>query len=214
LGRQPGFVLASLAALAVVVALSACGGGGSSSGPTAAQLYAQEIQVGSFEKAAKGIDPDELDRSGVDTTTSVISHGNDRYTLLVQNLSDVGFINSFWWVAGAGVTISKVTGSSSGTCELSDASTIKCDGMTIKPPTCTCVPGGRATIDFVAKIAAEKNEHGQTQGGFVDSRLKLHEMTPVPYHIPSYKGAGANVDLPLCAKGQVSTKGKLCVHAA
>jgi hypothetical protein len=196
-----------------VAAASGCGGGGSSSGATAAQLYAQEIQVGTFEKSIRGIDPDELDRSGTDTTTSIIARGKNRYTLLVQNLSDVGFINSFWWTAGDGVTVTKVTGSSTGSCVLQSSSTIACEGMTIKPPRCTCKPGGTATVDFVATIKAAMTEHGQAQGGLVGSKLKLHEMTPVPYHIPSYEGAESNLDLPLCKAGQQSSKQTPCVHA-
>jgi len=214
LGRQLRLGFAGAAAVVAVVALAGCGGSGSStSGPTAAQLYAQEIQVGSFEKATKGIDPDELDRSGVDVNTSIISRGGDKYTLLVQNLSNVGFINSFWWAAGPGITVTDVTGSSSGNCRVADKATIECDAMKIKPPTCTCAPGGRATIDFTATIAAEKTEHGVAHGGFVESKLKLHELTPVPYHIPSYRGSETNLDLPLCAKGQRSSEKNPCVHA-
>jgi hypothetical protein len=212
LGRHLGFALASLAAFLAVGLLSGCGGGGSSE-PTAAQLYAQQIQVGTFEKASRGIDPDELDRSGADVTTSVRQLANDRYELVIQNFSDVGYINSFWW-HGENLRITGVTGSSSGTCRIADSTTLKCDGMTIAPPKCTCEPGGTATVRFTAKLLVEKNLPYPTFYGVTGSRLRIAEMTPVPYHIPSYKGGESNADLPLCAKGQASTNAKPCVHAA
>jgi hypothetical protein len=50
--------------------------------------------------------------------------------------------------------------------------------------------------------------------GLQGSTLRIGAMTPVPYHIPSYRGSGNNVDLPLCAKGEASTRDKPCVHAS
>src|SRR6266403_73989 len=55
--------------------------------------------------------------------------------------SAIGFINSFSWVPPAGMTIVNVSGSSSGHCELL-AARISCDGVNLKPPTCTCRDDG------------------------------------------------------------------------
>jgi hypothetical protein len=210
LGRQLGFVTASLAALLAVVALAGCGGGGGGGNePTAAQLYAQQIQVGTFTRAGQGVDPDEQDRSGSDVTTVVRALGHDRYQIIVQSVSDAGFINSFWWQA-KNLLISSVTGSSSGSCHVASATSLQCTGLTIKPPKCTCEPGGTVTVSFVARnVTGTRGVHY----GTVHSILRIGDVTPVPYHIPSYKGAGKNEDLPICARGQQSTSKSPCVHA-
>src|SRR5438045_2113838 len=98
LGREVKVVLGFLALPAALAVLAGCGGGGTSQ-PTAKELYAQQIRVSGFEAARKGMDPDELDRSGSDVDTSVRQLGQNRYELTVQNVSDVGFVNSFWWHA-------------------------------------------------------------------------------------------------------------------
>jgi hypothetical protein len=47
----------------------------------------------------------------------------------------------------------------------------------------------------------------------IDGGVAIKDMTPVPYHIPSYLNSQANqVDLPLCAKGQQNSKAHPCVH--
>ena len=76
--------------------IAGCGaGGGNGNEPTAADLYAQQIQVGTFTRPAQGVDPDEQDRSSADVTTSIRSLGDGRYQITVQNFSNAGFINSF-----------------------------------------------------------------------------------------------------------------------
>lgn len=234
LRRRLLFAAAALAALVAVGVVSGCGGsGGSFSGnPTAAELYAKQIQVGTFGTYVAGEDPDELDRGGVDVTTVIRSLGGDHYQLLIQNASDVGFINTFsWYVNGnaglAGKThavkLLSVGHSTSGSCKLSvDGNSILCTGMTIKPPTCTCLPGGKVTVDFTA-VPDYAWLKSQPQGPkavlptkfgiFQNSMTVLGNMTPVPYHIPSYRNSQQNVyDLPLCAKGEPNTSAHPCVH--
>jgi hypothetical protein len=210
LGWQLRLVLAALGGLVAVVVSAGCGGGGSSGEPSAADLYAQQIQVGSFARAQRGMDPDEGDRSGSDVTTSVRELGNNRYQIIVQNFSDAGFINSFWWKA-KDMRITAVTGSSSGSCHVFDSTTLQCTGLAIRPPKCTCLAGGSATVDFVARPVNAKT--AGISYGVQGSKLRIGEVTPVPYHIPSYLGSEQNADLPLCAKGQASSKAKPCVHA-
>src|SRR6266481_8221720 len=96
-------------------------------------------------------DPDSRSRQGQDLAT-VLSRGagSHQYRVTVSNVSAIGFINSFSWVPPAGMTIVNVTGSSSGHCEL-HAARISCDGVNLKPPTCTCRDdGGQIVISFVA----------------------------------------------------------------
>ena len=221
MGRLFGLLVGSLAVLVAVGALAGCGGGGGTTNQTAAQLYAQQIRVGQFNTYVPGSDQDELDRSGVDVGTTILSLGHDRYRLIIQNTSDVGFINTLRWKVNgpAGLVgnttaarLIKVTRWSSGDCVLADSSTISCTGLTIAPPKCTCIPGGKMTVDFVA-VPTVKEPPGRILGIMQNSRTLLGDMTPVPYHIPSYEAPATNADLPICARGQQSTKAHLCVHA-
>jgi hypothetical protein len=207
LGRRIWLGVFALAAFATVLLASGCGGGGGGgNGPTAAQLRAQEIQVGTFKKFLPGTDPDELDRSGTDLTDTVRELAPGHYEVTVQNLSNIGFINSFWFHTTT-VRITKVVGSSAGLCTLLDDNTISCQNLKIAPPKCTCLSGGTMTFRFSGKPV------GANQG--IDGGIALHDTTPVPYHIPSYLNSQANtLDLPLCAPGQKSTSKNRCIHSS
>ena len=74
-------------------------------------------------------------------------------------------------------------------------------GRRSRPPKCTCEPGGSITITFTATVPAKVQAAG-IQTGVVGGTLRLGRMTPVPYLIPSYRGAKGNIDLPLCARGR------------
>jgi hypothetical protein len=214
--------------------LSGCGGGSSSSSgnPTAAELYAKQIQVGTFGTYVAGEDPDELDRDGVDVTTVIRSLGHDHWQLMIQNASDVGFINTFSWHVNGNAGLSgpthaaileAVTGSSAGHCVLTpDKQAISCVGLSLKPPKCTCEPGGSFTVNFTAKPdykwlnsvpEGPKAELAAQYAIFQNSMTQLGDMTPVPYHIPSYRNSQQNLfDLPICLKGEASTSTHPCVH--
>jgi hypothetical protein len=194
-----------LAALATVAFVSGCGGGGGGNAPTGAQLRAQEIQVGTFKKYLPGTDPDELDRSGVDISDTVSQLAPGHYEVTVQNVSNIGFVNSFWFHTTS-VRITKVVSSTQGLCTLLDDNTISCDNLKIAPPKCTCLSGGLMKFRFDGKAVVAN--HG------IDGGIALHDTTPVPYHIPSYLNSQANVvDLPVCAPGQQSTSSHRCVHS-
>jgi hypothetical protein len=220
--------------IAVVVVLVVAGGvaaaviltqqgGGSFVGPSAAQLYAQQAKYGTFGAYVPGSDPDETDRGGNNVDDTVRFLGNDRYELTIQNVGFLGYINSFWWNA-PNIVITKVISSSSGSCQAGSEKTVvtqygalpegsvRCQGMAIAPPKCSCEGGGTATVTFAGHPIVSKKG---VIYGVVESRLVLGDLTLVPYHIPSYLGGAANQeDLPLCAKGQQSTKGHLCVHTS
>ena len=52
-------------------------------------------------------------------------------------------------------------------------------------------------------------------GIFQNSMTVLGDMTPVPYHIPSYKNSQQNLyDVPICLKGEVNTTSHPCVHGS
>jgi hypothetical protein len=195
--------------LVAVGVIAGCGGGNKGT----ADPFAKEISPNSTVKPAAGVDPDELPEAGSDTNTVVRRLRNNHYELTVTNTSDIGFINSFTWLPPSQVTITAVTDSSSGNCQLS-SNNITCDRLTIRPPKCTCEPGGTVTVHFVATTAQAslKHEHGEA-GALVGSSLRLGVMTVVPYVIPSYPGAEPMLDLPLCTKRQQSTEANPCIHA-
>jgi hypothetical protein len=201
--------LASLIAVTAVGVFAGCGGGG---GSKPLNPYANEINPNKTVAHQHGVDPDQFAEGSNDANFVIRSTGNNHYELRVTNTSDVGFINSFTWLAPPQMTITSVTGSSRGSCQLADKN-IFCGSVAIQPPKCTCESGGKMTVRFVATIGDAKfnREHGIV-GGLAGSFLRLGEMTPVPYVIPSYRGQPP-VDLPICAKGQQSTKAEPCVHS-
>ena len=223
--RRRRLVLVAVVAVALIGAVVAgivvsTSGSNQFVGASAAQLYAQEAKFGTFNPAMSGEDPDEMDRGGNNVDDTVRFLGNGRYQLIVQNVGFLGFINSFSWNA-PNVVITKVLGSSSGTCSAAPErkvltqygtlpeGSLSCVGMAIKPPKCSCEAGGTATITFEGHPLVSTKH---VTYGIEESRLVVGNLTLLPYHIPSYLGGGANADLPLCAKGQQSTKAHPCVN--
>lgn len=157
-------------------------------------------------------DPDQGAKQGNDAVVVVRQFTNQRYELLVQNTSGIGWINTFEWVPPPGMKVTKITRVSAGQCKLV-AGDISCTTK-LTPPKCTCRPGGSMTIDFSATGRDPTTQDGHTLTlGVIGSFLRIEKMTPVPYHIPSWIGGlpTPTTDLPLCKKGQVSTKAHPCV---
>jgi len=154
-------------------------------------------------------DPNTLGRGAADAVTVVSFLGSGRYQLDVQNTSGIGFINQFTWVPPPNLTVTAVTSSEGGKCALVGGS-IQCKGK-VAPPSCTCLPGGDLTVIFAARGLYPTFANGYwTYYGIVGAFLQIQQMTPVPYHIPStIPKLGA--DLPLCKKGQTSTKASPCL---
>ena len=161
------------------------------------------------------IDPDSMIRGGTDVQTTLAPLGNNRYRLHVLNTSGIGFVNSFHWFPPGGWTIEKVTGSSSGTCTLSGTSgaggnlfpgavlnpEISCNGISLKPPTCTCLGNG-GVLDIMFTLAK-----GSYTRGLMAGSVRIETGTPVLKRIPSYLG---RADLPYCAIGTTGTKAHPC----
>jgi hypothetical protein len=134
-----------------------------------------------------------------------------KYQLEIQNTSEIGFINTFDWVPPAGLTVTAVTKTNGGTCQLA-SNTITCRGGKghhgIAPPDCSCHAGGWMTVTFKATGYSPRfNGKYWTYYGF-DSELRILSMTPVGYHIPSDQ-AGVP-DLPLCDPGTQPTAEHPC----
>jgi hypothetical protein len=197
--------------LAVLVAAALATGllAGCGSSSKAVDPYTLQIRPNPTLPQAPGRDPDTKAESGSHANVVVRFLGKNHYQLRIVNTSDIGFINAFTWLAPRGLTVTAVTGSSDGTCRLS-GNDIWCSGMAIRPPVCACRSGGRATVSFTAETASRSGP-GQSYG-IQGSGVRIAAMTPVPYLIPSHLGVAPALDLPLCAKGQESTKAKPCIH--
>jgi hypothetical protein len=167
--------------------------------------------VASNRTAAAGpapSDPNTLGRSAGDAVAIVRWLSPGTYQLDVQNTSGIGYINQFTWTPPPALTVTGVTSTEGGKCSLS-GSVIVCSGK-VRPPDCTCLPGGDLTVTFTANGLEPTFAHGYwTYYGIVGASLQITQMTPVPYHIPSALPL-VSQDLPLCKKGVKSTKKHPC----
>jgi hypothetical protein len=166
------------------------------------------VHASSGATTTAAADPNTLGKGSADAVTVVTWLSPGKYMLDVQNTSGIGFINQFTWVPPLGLTITAVTSSEGGRCSLVGGN-IQCNGK-VAPPTCTCRAGGELTVNFTATGLEPTFANGYwTYHGFSGDYLQIQQMTPVPYHIPSFLPTGA--DLPLCKKGQTSTKANPCL---
>ena len=211
--RRIAVLLVCLGSTLALLGVAGCGGGGGKAPAgtdraSLARVYAQELTPNPVLKPVEGIDPDSEPESSADAWVVVSPLGKDRFRLTVTNISAVGFINNFKWAPPAGMTVTGVTRTSTGSCAVAD-SKIACTAV-IKPPKCTCKPGGKMTVDFTAKTSAARNGK---KYGVVSSYVEIDGMTPVPYRIPSFREAKPpEEDLPLCAPGAESTRDHPCTH--
>jgi hypothetical protein len=152
-------------------------------------------------------DPDSSVKGDTGALYTMTALGKDSYELYVENTSEIGFINTFQWVPPAGLKVTAITHTSTGRCQLAGGS-IACDS-TLRPPKCTCnASGGNVTIRFTAKsLPGTAKNHG-----WVNAKLRIGNMTPVPYVIPSTPDRISSLsDLPLCKPGQRTSEAHPCL---
>jgi hypothetical protein len=133
-------------------------------------------------------DPDSENMGGSDANTSIVHEGPTTWQLVIQNTSRVGYIDSIYWKPPPGATITSVTSSSRGSCSLASDGEISCEGLNLKPPTCTCLPGGTATVNFVMTEPNNYRGGGRSTVGIENSGLEIVEMRPILGNIPSARG--------------------------
>jgi hypothetical protein len=126
--------------------------------------------------------------------------GASNWELYVENTNPTKFINVFNWVPPAGLTIRSITSSEGGTCKLASGN-IHCSGN-IAPLPCDTCPGGGMTINFVGS-GFESKWVSTDYGGY----WIAYGWQPGGLTVTSVSSFG---DVPLCAKGQISTKAKPC----
>jgi hypothetical protein len=167
------------------------------------------VQDASASIRASFADPNTLGKGSADAVTTLRWVSPGVYQLDVQNTSGIGYINQFTWVPPLNLTVTAITSSEGGRCTLVGGS-IQCNGK-VAPPKCTCMAGGDLVVTFTARGLEPQMINGvMTYYGMVGAYLQIQQMTPVPYHIPSALPT-VGLDLPLCQKGQKSTKLHPCV---
>jgi len=198
-GDHPFLLRLGLASIVVLAALTFAVGVNAADAAT---------ETAAVATADTPIDPNTLGRASGDAVAIVRWISPGIYELDVQNTSGIGYINLFTWTPPPAMTVVAVTKTVGGKCSLTGGY-IQCSGK-IPPPKCTCQAGGDLTVTFSAKGLEPTFANGYwTYYGIVGAYLQIRQMTPVPYHIPSALPQFG--DVPLCKKGQTSTKAKPCV---
>jgi hypothetical protein len=124
----------------------------------------------------------------------------NQWELQVENTNATSFIHDFEWAPPTGLTISRITSSLGGNCRL-DQAIIKCTGD-IAPISCNTCEGGTMTIDFEGTGFDPTFVHTDYGGYWI-----TQGWMPGSVNVTALSPFG---DLPLCAKGQASTKAKPC----
>ena len=125
----------------------------------------------------------------------------DHYQVEVQDTSGTTFIKGFDWVPPSGVTVVAVTGAQGGTCKLDGSGGISCTGKAL-PATCVGCAGSSMLVNFTATGREPTFANGFWTYYGVEGGVQITGTIPVQK--PSFG------DLPLCKKGQTSTKAHRC----
>jgi hypothetical protein len=124
--------------------------------------------------------------AGSDAQTIIRPLAKGRYQVYVLNTSGIGFLDGFTWSPPPGWTITKITKTTGGKCRLQSDGKVDCHGR-VAPPSCLCTgDGGAVTIDLAVRAPAASK--GRTFGA-VGAKLRITNMTPVPYLIPGTPAA-------------------------
>jgi hypothetical protein len=195
------FRLASLLASIAFVAigLSACGGAGSTHPP--ANGHSSIRRLVPKRPQATAVVADAL--AALDAQSSLRSLGKQRYELVIENTSGIGFINALSWAPPAGMQLIRVLTARGGRCEVVSGK-ISCQGV-LDPPRCSCAGRVGLTIRFEAR----------NYDSFSTGVLRITRMTPVPYVIPSAAGVRISplAALPLCREHERNSAQHRCVHS-
>jgi hypothetical protein len=138
----------------------------------------------------------------VDTRYSMIVRilDTDKYQLEVDNPNPTRSIDSFVWTPPSGMTLTGITGTQGGKC-LIDSGTLNCHGK-IAAPICMCISTDTMLVNFTATGREPTWANGFWIHYGVVGGFQITGSSPV--QAPSFG------DLPLCKKGQQSTKAHPC----
>ncbi len=121
-----------------------------------------------------------------DATSVLRLLGPGKYELEIQNTSRIGYIDSFRWVPPPKLTITAITSSSRGKCQVDASGSIACVAK-LRPPKCLCrASGGTVTVDFTTPPSVVLKIQGYAvSSSTLGARFQVVAMTAVPYLIAS-----------------------------
>jgi hypothetical protein len=107
------------------------------------------------------------------------------YQLDVHNTTGIGSIDHFTWTPPPGWTVKEIRKTTGGACTLSANGDIDCKGK-LRHPSCTCRGDGETlSVEFTAAVPPDTTKNGHPLlYGSAGARLRIKEMTPVPYLVP------------------------------
>jgi hypothetical protein len=133
-------------------------------------------------------------------TVRVLDEDRGSYQVEVDNTNPFRFINSYTWTPPPGLTITKITSTVGGECRLStEDGTVTCKGEAAGPSDYGQV-GQAMIVNFTASGLRPK-WIATSYGGYYISAGVIGSVQVTE---------GTFSDLPLCKKGQTSTKQKPC----
>jgi len=128
----------------------------------------------------------------------ILDEGTGKYEVEIENMNPVRFVSGFDWTPPSGLQVVEITGSHGGKCLLLPDGTITCRGSAAPPRTQEGV-GASLVVDFTAS-----GHEPRWMGSFW---LHYGLLGTVKVQMSTFS------DLPLCKKGQHTTKAHPCATA-
>jgi len=127
----------------------------------------------------------------------VLDDSTGKYQVEIDNSNPTRFVSSFDWTPPSGMTVTAVTGSVGGTCNLTSDNIIVCKGLAAPPKSATGM-GGAIIVNFTAT-----GRQPQWTGSYW---IHFGVVGSVQVQTSTFS------DLPVCKKGQTSTNAKPCAN--
>jgi hypothetical protein len=148
-----------------------------------------------FAATATATSPPSRISSPYAMVVRILDESAGKYEVEIQNMNPTRFVSSFNWKPPAGLKITQITGATGGRCLLLYDGTITCKGMA-EPPKSDLGVGASMIVDFTA------NGHEPIWTGSFWIHYGL--VGTVKVEMSTFS------DLPLCKKGQQTTKTHPC----
>ena len=127
----------------------------------------------------------------------VLDDASGKYQVEIDNSNPTRFVSSFDWTPPSGMTVTAVTGSIGGRCNLTSDNIIICKGLAAPPKSATGM-GGSIIVNFTAT-----GRQPQWTGSYW---IHFGVIGSVQVKTSTFS------DLPLCKKGQKTTAAHPCAN--
>jgi hypothetical protein len=158
-------------------------------------------------------------------TVNITPLGGGLYQATIQNTDIDATLTAFTFVPGPGLKVTSVVSSDSGYCTMAGA-TFQCTSLNLAQAVCACTPGGIVNVRFMGSgdpgmsSIVQLGMGGPIQGQAANGVAPGTTTTPANASVTSTKTASSTPKtvakptvkkkLPLCKKGQHSTKKHPC----